>query len=81
MANQELQATNIQQQALEALEKSTKMLIVASRLADQGKITEAERIRNEARLERDRSLWLMSHREGSSQGNRSAVKEFSRSNR
>lgn len=60
MANQKVQAPNSQQKALEALEKSTKMLIVAARLAEQGNITDAERIRNEARLERERSLWLLS---------------------
>jgi len=51
--------TTLQTQALEALEKSTKMFEVAINLLQQGNKVEAERIRNEARRHRTLSVWLM----------------------
>ena len=50
---------SIRQQALEALEKSTKTLEVACELQKQGNETEAERLRNEARSQRTLSTILM----------------------
>jgi hypothetical protein len=49
----------LRQQALEALEKSTKMLEVASALLQQGNQGEADRVRNDARLQRTISTLLM----------------------
>jgi len=56
-----VQTTTLQTQALEALEKSTKMFEVARRLLQQGNIVEAERIRNDARRQRTLSVWLMTN--------------------
>ena len=50
---------SIRQQALEALEKSTKTLEVAYELLKQGNETEAKRLRNEARSQRTLSTILM----------------------
>ena len=49
----------LQQQALEALEKSTKMYGVALNLMKQGNKAEAERVWNEARAQRTISTLLM----------------------
>ena len=49
----------IQQRALEALQESTKNLLVAEQLLHVGNITEAERLKHEARQQRDISVWLM----------------------
>jgi len=45
--------------ALEALEKSTKMFEVAFKLQTQGNQVEADRVRNEARTQRNISTILM----------------------
>lgn len=50
---------NLREQALEALEKSTKMFEVAFELLKQGNRAEAERLRNEARTQRTISTLLM----------------------
>lgn len=50
----------LQQQALEALEKSTKMYGVALNLMKQGNKAEGERVWNEARAQRTISTLLMS---------------------
>jgi len=49
----------IQQQALEALRESTRNLLVAERLLNVGNVREAERLKEEARQQRDISVWLM----------------------
>lgn len=49
----------IQQRALEALKKSTKTLEIADQLLRVGNVKEAERLRNEAREQRNVSIWLM----------------------
>lgn len=48
----------IRQEAIEALEKSTKMFEVALELATQGNQAEAERLRKEARTQRTISEFL-----------------------
>jgi primosomal protein N' len=50
----------LREQAMEALEESTKMLEVASNLLDQGNKEEAIRLTDEARAKRNVSVWLMS---------------------
>jgi len=50
----------IQQRALEALQESTKTLEIAEQLLKVGNVTEAERLRDEAREQRNLSVWLMS---------------------
>jgi hypothetical protein len=49
----------IQQRALEALQESTRNLLVAEQLINVGNITEAERLKEEARQHRNISVWLM----------------------
>jgi len=49
----------IQQRALEALQKSTKTLEIAEQLLRVGNVREAERLRDEAREQRNVSVWLM----------------------
>jgi hypothetical protein len=49
----------IQQKALEALQQSTKTLEIAEQLVKVGNIKEAERLRDEAREQRNVSVWLM----------------------
>jgi hypothetical protein len=48
-----------QQRALEALRESTKTLEIAERLLDVGNVREAERLRDEAREQRNVSMRLM----------------------
>lgn len=50
----------LQQKALEALKESTKTLEVADQLLKVGNATEAQRLREEAREQRNVSVWLMS---------------------
>jgi hypothetical protein len=60
----------IQQRALEALQKSTKTLEIAEQLLRVGNVKEAERLKNEAREQRNISVWLMTQakeREGKNQ--------------
>jgi hypothetical protein len=49
----------VQRRALEALQKSTKTLEIAEQLLSVGNVKEAERLRNEAREQRNISVWLM----------------------
>jgi len=49
----------LRQLALEALEKSTKMFELAFKLQTQGNQVEAERVRNDARTQRNISTILM----------------------
>jgi hypothetical protein len=51
--------TELLEQAMEALQESTTMLQVAGKLLDQGNVEEARRLRDEARAQRNVSLWLM----------------------
>jgi len=55
----ELDQVKIRQQALSALEKSTKLFQVAENLLRQGNSSEAEWVKNEARAQRNISVWLM----------------------
>ena len=48
-----------QRQAVETLEKSTKMFEQALRLFREGKRQEAEKLRTAARAKRNDSIWLM----------------------
>lgn len=50
----------IREQAMEALQQSTTMLEVASNLLDAGNREEAIRLKDEARVKRNVSVWLMS---------------------
>ena len=50
---------NIRQEALSALEKSTKLFVIAENLLRQGNKSEAEWVTNEARAQRNISVWLM----------------------
>lgn len=47
------------ERALEALEKSTKLLRVANQLESQGNFVESDRLRAEGRTQRSISVWLM----------------------
>jgi hypothetical protein len=51
--------TDLREQAMEALHESTTMLQVAGKLLDQGNVEEARRLRDEARAQRNVSVWLM----------------------
>jgi hypothetical protein len=53
------QGIQLREQAIEALEESTTMLSVASKLLDQGNVAEAKRLRDLARARRNISVWLM----------------------
>lgn len=53
------QGMQLREQAMEALEESTTMLTVASKLLDQGNVAEARRLRDQARARRKISVWLM----------------------
>jgi hypothetical protein len=53
------QGKHLREQAIEALEQSTTMLSVASKLLDQGNVAEAKRLRDQARARRNISVWLM----------------------
>ena len=55
----QIQAGTIRQQALSALEKSTKLFEIAENLLGQGNKSEAEWVKNEARAQRNISVWLM----------------------
>ena len=50
---------DLREQAMEALQESTTMLKVAGKLLDQGNVEEATRLRDEARAQRNVSVWLM----------------------
>jgi hypothetical protein len=49
----------LSERALEALEKSTKLLRVANQLESQGNLRESTRLREEGRAQRNISVWLM----------------------
>ena len=49
----------LSERALEALEKSTKLLRVADQLQSQGNFVESDRLRAEGRTQRSISVWLM----------------------
>lgn len=49
----------LSERALEALEKSTKLLRVANQLESQGNLKESGRLREEGRTQRSISVWLM----------------------
>lgn len=69
-------ALTLRKRALEALEGSTKMLLVAVRLLKQGNRAEADRVRDEARTQRTLSTLLLAEAnrlELSSQGHRFAA--------
>ena len=51
--------TELREQAMEELQQSTTMLQVAGKLLDQGNVEEAKRLRDEARVHRNVSVWLM----------------------
>lgn len=53
------ESLTLRQLALEALEKSTKMFDVAFKLQTQGNEVEAQRVRNDARTQRNVSTILM----------------------
>ena len=53
------EGTDLREQAMEALQRSTTMLKVAGNLLDQGNVDEAERLRDQARAQRNISVWLM----------------------
>ena len=53
------EGTNLREQAMEALQRSTTMLKVAGKLLDQGNVDEAQRLRDQARAQRNISVWLM----------------------
>ena len=50
-----------QQRALDALRESSKTLEIAQRLLEVGNVKEAERLRDEAREQRNLSMRLMAH--------------------
>lgn len=54
-----IEAGKIRHQALSALEKSTKLFEIAENLVRQGNESEAQWVRNEARAQRNISVWLM----------------------
>ena len=51
--------TDLREKAMEALHRSTTMLKVAGKLLDQGNVGEATRLRDQARAQRNISVWLM----------------------
>ena len=51
--------SDLREQAMEALQRSTTMLQVAGKLLDQGNVDEAKRLRDQARAQRNISVWLM----------------------
>ena len=51
--------TGLREKAMEALQRSTTMLKVAGKLLDQGNVEEAKRLRDQARAQRNISVWLM----------------------
>ena len=51
--------TGLRENAIEALQRSTTMLKVAGKLLDQGNVEEAKRLRDQARAQRNISVWLM----------------------
>ena len=53
------EGTDLREQAMEALQRSTTMLQVAGKLLDQGNVDEATRLRDQARAQRNISVWLM----------------------
>ena len=53
------EGVTLRERAIEALQKSTRMLEVAVRLLKQGNRTEAERVRQQARAQRTISALLM----------------------
>jgi hypothetical protein len=53
------EGTNLREKAMEALQRSTTMLKVAGKLLDQGNVEEAKRLRDQARAQRNISVWLM----------------------
>jgi len=56
---QNAERLNLHRRALEALEHSTKKLKVAAQLLRAGNYKEAERLQDEARTERNISVWLL----------------------
>ena len=53
------EGTDLLEKAMEALKRSTTMLKVAGNLLDQGNVEEAKRLRDQARAQRNISVWLM----------------------
>jgi hypothetical protein len=53
------EGTDLREKAMEALQRSTTMLKVAGKLLDQGNVEEAKRLRDQARAQRNVSVWLM----------------------
>jgi hypothetical protein len=53
-------SVTLSERALQALEKSTKLLRVANQLESQGNLAESGRLREEGRAQRNISVWLMS---------------------
>ena len=51
--------SELREKAMEALHRSTTMLKVAGKLLDQGNVEEATRLRDQARAQRNISVWLM----------------------
>ena len=51
--------SSLREKAMEALQRSTTMLKVAGKLLDQGNVEEATRLRDQARAQRNISVWLM----------------------
>ena len=56
---QSAERLNLHRRALQALEDSTKKLKVAAQLLRAGNYREAERLQDEARTERNISVWLL----------------------
>jgi len=56
---QSAERLNLHRRALQALEDSTKKLKVAAQLLRAGNYKEAERLQDEARTERNISVWLL----------------------
>ena len=58
----------LSERALEALEKSTKLLRVADQLESQGNLAESERLREQGRSQRSISVWLMAQANNAASG-------------
>ena len=70
----------LSERALEALEKSTKLLRVADQLQSQGNFVESERLRVEGRTQRSISVWLMAQANNASRpGNAGRTNTLQRS--
>jgi hypothetical protein len=75
---------NLHRRALQALEHSTKKLKVAAQLLRAGNYTEAARLQDEARTERNISVWLLAQaknraRQGNDSNERSTGRLIRRS--